>query len=93
MTDQEIDFIISARNFITDRIESDEVDQHTAEIDALLREVAPGTRNDVDRLLGRSCATPTPRADYGLSAAEVADIEARCNEQASDAPQHEGMWM
>ena len=28
-----------------------------------------------------------------VSAAEVAEMEARCNEQASDAPQHEGMWM
>ena len=66
MTDQQIDRLIAARNNITDRIESDEVDQHTAEIDALLRDVPPGTRNDVDRLLGRTCAVLPKRADYGL---------------------------
>ena len=93
MTDRQIDLLIRARNNITDRIESDEHDQHTAEIDALLRDVPPGTRNDVDRLLGRTCAVLPKRADYGLSSAELAEMEARCNEQASDAPQHEGMWM
>ena len=93
MTDQQIDRLIAARNNITDRIESDEHDQHTAEIDALLREVAPGTRNDVDRLLGRTCAVLPARVDYGLSAAEVAEMDAKSAEQASDGPQYEGMWM
>ena len=76
MTDQQIDRLIAARNNITDRIESDEYYQSTADIDALLRDVPPGTRNDVDRLLGRTCAVLPARVDYGLSAAEVeTDLE------------------
>ena len=66
MTDRQIDLLIRARNSMTDRIESDEYYQSTADIDALLRDVPPGTRNDVDRLLGRTCAVLPQRADYGL---------------------------
>jgi hypothetical protein len=72
MTDQQIDRLIAARNSLTDVCLPEGVYADTAAIDALLSEVAPGMRNDVDRLLGRTCATLTPRVDYGLSAAELA---------------------
>jgi hypothetical protein len=64
MNDREISLLIRARNNITDRIESDEHDQHTAEIDALLRDVPPGHNNDVDLLLGRLCAKLPERRAY-----------------------------
>jgi len=93
MTDQQIDRLIAARNSMTDVCLPDGVYADTADIDALLRDVQPGQRNDVDRLLGRTCAVLPARVDYGLSAAEVADIAARCDEQRQDAPDTPGMWM
>ncbi len=56
MTDDHIDRLIRNRNKLTDR--RDERINYPAvdEIDAQLSEVPPGQRNDVDLLLGRSCA-------------------------------------
>ena len=67
MTDEQIDAVIAKRNDITSlrtfwhRL--DELDR----LDARLRTVPPGQRNDVDRLLGRACAVLSPRVDYNLA--------------------------
>lgn len=69
MNDREIALLIRARNNITDRIESDEHDTNTADIDALLSEVPAGYDNTVDLLLGRSCAVLPERPAYFVNPA------------------------
>ena len=81
MNDTQINHLIAARNKITDVMIHDAISTDTADIDALLREVPAGQRNDVDLLLGRSCAKLPARVEY--------DIEA--NRARIDA-QRERLW-
>ena len=81
MNDTQINHLIAARNKITDVMIHDAISTDTADIDALLREVPAGTRNDVDLLLGRSCAKLPARVEY--------DIEAN---RARIAAQRERLW-
>ena len=69
MNDLEIALLVRARNNITDRIESDEHDTNTADIDAILSTVPPGYDNDVDLLLGRMCAILPQRPAYFVNPA------------------------
>jgi hypothetical protein len=105
LTDTQIDHLIGARNRITDRRDELIDTRAVAHIDAVLQDVPAGQRNDVDLLLGRRCAKLTTWVDYHLaqglsnvmtldelSDSIIAEMEARCAEQASDGPQHEGMW-
>jgi hypothetical protein len=85
--------LLEIRTLLTNRADEQIDWQSVRLIDGILCAVQPGVNNAVDLALGRTCATLPVRADYGLSAADIVDIEARCNEQASDGPQHEGMWM
>lgn len=56
MNDTQIDHLIGARNCITDRTD-EYIDLRAVDhIDAVLRDVPPGQRPDVDALLGRACA-------------------------------------
>jgi len=81
MNDTQINHLIAARNKITDVMIHDAISTDTADIDALLREVPAGQRNDVDLLLGRRCAKLPARVEY--------DIEA--NRARIDA-QRERLW-
>lgn len=107
MNDTQIALLIAARNRITDRRDATANDTNTAEIDALLSEVPSGYDNDVDLLLGRRGAKLPQRVDYHLECTrrgienvmgapltldDIAEMCLRCDEQASDGPQHEGMW-
>ena len=69
MTDEQIDHLIGARNRLTGRrfIDSRAVDH----IDAVLRDVPAGQRNDVDLLLGRRCAK---LPDYDALEAACAEV-------------------
>lgn len=53
MTNDQIDHLVSARNAITDRTDKYQNMRAVDEIDAILRDVPPGQRADVDALLGR----------------------------------------
>jgi NADH:ubiquinone oxidoreductase subunit F (NADH-binding) len=70
MTPEEITQLIAIRNRLTNR--RDEMIDFAAvdEIDAVLSTVQPGTRNDIDLLLGRPCAV-LPSAALAAAAAEV----------------------
>lgn len=104
MTDAEIAHLLTTRNKILMRrdglIDSKRIDR----IDAKLRTVAPGVNNEVDKALGRLCAVlerfaPRPgwfvnqAVTLELSAAEIADMEARTKETETEAPDYPGMWM
>ena len=67
MTPERISQLIKRRNKLTSKrsLNRPALD----EIDAKLREVPAGERNDVDLLLGRACATLPDRAVYGAIAA------------------------
>ena len=97
MTDNQIDTIIEARNLLTNR--SGDVD-FSAEaiidrIDAVLRDVPPGQRNDVDLLLGRPCAVLPKRvvmvqhidgsreiaSDLEVTPAQMRDIAAKAMQE------------
>ena len=71
MTDEQIDHIIGARNRLTSRpdglIDTRAVDH----LDAVLRDVPAGQRNDVDLLLGRRCAV---LPDYEALQAACAEV-------------------
>lgn len=56
-TDEQINRLIARRERLTNRRDERINIPAVNEIDARLRLVAPGKRNDVDRLLGRRCAT------------------------------------
>lgn len=59
-----IDHLIAAREAITNRTE-DYINLKAVDaIDALLSDVPPGQRDDVDLLLGRTCAELPERAEY-----------------------------
>lgn len=64
MNDAKIAKLIASRNRLTDRRDGLTDSKRVAAIDAQLAAVPAGERNDVDLLLGRLRATPTPRADY-----------------------------
>lgn len=63
-TDEQIDRLISRRERLTNRRDERINIPAVNEIDARLRLVAPGKRNDVDRLLGRRCATIDDPLDW-----------------------------
>ncbi len=96
MNDQQIDRLIARRDKLLTR--RDGLYDHAVinRIDAKLRAACPaGQRNDVDMALGRLCAVLPPRVDYhiarptdapdSLSAADIADMDARCKETRSSA--------
>jgi hypothetical protein len=79
-TNAQIDHLIATRERLTNR--RDEQIDYTAValIDDVLREVAPGQRNDVDLLLGRLCAQLPTRADYNpLEGVDWTPIKAELN--------------
>lgn len=62
MTDETINALVATRNRLTNR-RDEQVDWGAVDlIDAILRDVPPGQRNDVDLLLGRPTAVLPPRA-------------------------------
>jgi hypothetical protein len=70
------------------------------DVDALLGRTYAAERARIERLRQRNADAPRP-TDRIVSAAVtleelsdsiIAEMEARCNEQASDGPQYEGMW-
>ncbi len=64
MNNTEIDILIAARNRLTNR-RDEQIDFAAVDnIDALLSTCKPGRRNDVDLLLGRTCATLQPQPVY-----------------------------
>lgn len=71
MTPDRIARLINRRNKLTARRDGRLNRPALDEIDALLREVEPGTDNRVDLALGRQCATLPPRPDYHISAAQA----------------------
>lgn len=56
MNDERINRLIARRNKLTNRRDENINRPAVAEIDAQLATIEPGQRNDVDLLLGRSCA-------------------------------------
>lgn len=100
LTAEMIDHLIGARNRITER--RDEMIDFRAvdHIDAVLSAVPHGERPDVDAMLGRKRIVMVQHADLctertalaELTDDEIALMEARCSETASEAPTHDGMW-
>lgn len=95
LTDEQIDHLITIRNVFTDR-RDEMIDFGAVEhVDVLLSSVPPGQRNDVDLLLGRSCAALPKRPGYFVNPAaqmwgwmgddtittvQIAELEARSEE-------------
>jgi hypothetical protein len=87
MNDNTINQLISAREAITN-VTADYInDQAVDQIDAVLSEVKPGQRNDVDLLLGRLCAKLPERVDYGQAFYDGL-IAARNADAAGPAPKY-----
>jgi hypothetical protein len=71
MTDDQINRMIAARNKLTN-VRDERIDWTTVDaIDTMLRDVPAGQRNDVDLLLGRSCAVLPTREAIRIAADEV----------------------
>jgi hypothetical protein len=69
MNDDRIDYLIAQRERLTNRRDEQIDFDAVAAIDAKLRQVPAGTRNDVDLALGRPEAVLPARPDYGPQAA------------------------
>lgn len=107
MTDEKINALINRRNKLTNRRDGLTDSKRIQRIDAQLSQTPPGQRNDVDLLLGRTCAILPPRSALRCAAAqvgvkaewltpkEVAMLEARTAE-CSGIVEHDdvtaGMW-
>lgn len=63
MNDEQINHLIAARNAITDRTDEYINQRAVDHIDAVLRDVPPGQRADVDALLGRKRIVMVQHAD------------------------------
>lgn len=88
-TTAQIDKLIARRNKLTNRRDGLTDSAVIARIDAQLRDVPPGQRNDVDLLLGRSCATLPDRSAVRWSTDEQravwkANAEAEAARLAAD---------
>ena len=72
-TQEQIDRLIAIRERLTNR-RDEQIDFVAVDlIDNMLREVTPGQRNDVDLLLGRSCAVLPSRSAYYEVLAQLQD--------------------
>lgn len=95
MTDHEITQLLQARDQICITASLLEVNADTRSIDAVLSAVPAGRDNRVDLALGRPCAVLPERADYGLRAYDIAEMEQRTAEtsRADDYDSDtEGHW-
>lgn len=106
MTSEQIDRLLRRRDKLTQRRDGRINRPALNEIDVQLREVPPGQDNRIDLYLGRPCAVLPKRVimvqhisgvqevapEFGLSAAEIAHLQARCEETETEPPAYDGMW-
>lgn len=107
MTEDTINVLIKLREHATNKRDEQIAWGAVDLIDAQLRKVPPGQRNDVDLLLGRTCAVLPPDEAIKVSAAQsrvtaeltpqqVAQLEARtaeCSGIVENDDATAGMWM
>lgn len=99
MTDDRIDYLIAQRNKLLQRRDALYDRKRIDAIDAKLRDVPPGERNDVDLALGRHEAQLPVREGYFVNPVvtltiSVFDAEMRrlCADYDPIEPDYPGMW-